>query len=120
MMLKAPARALSVMIYLGGIVAVSALFNIVLTLALFGASRMFAVVTNILVVIGLGGGSVLAWLGLREYRAFKGKVLPWVAIVFPTFIPILCLGGLPISIWAGLHWLKPEVVARRRLTQNQG
>jgi hypothetical protein len=116
-LLKGPTRALSIMIALGGLAAVMALFNIALTLALFGVDRMFAVVTNMLLVIMAGGGGVVAWFGLREFRAMKGTVLPWVAIVYPALVPICCLGGIPISIWAGRCWTSPAVLARRQSTQ---
>ena len=112
-LLQGPAGALSVMIYLGGVAAVMALVNVLLTVALFGVDRMFAVTTSILLLLFAGGGGVAAWFGLREYRQMKGTILPWVAIVYPALIPICCLGGLPISIWAGMRWSDPAVVARR-------
>ena len=118
-LLEGPTKALTIMIILGGVAAVMALFNIILTLALFGVDRMFAVNINLLLVVTAGGGGVAAWFGLREFRAMKGTVLPWVAIVYPALVPICCLGGIPISIWAGRCWMSPAVLARRQTNQAQ-
>jgi len=113
-LLQAPAKALFIMVCLGGSAAAMAFCNIFITVALFGFSRPFALVTNFLFLLFAGGGGVAAWFGWREYRAMKGTVLPWIAIVYPAVIPICCLGGIPISIWAARQWQSPAVLQRRK------
>jgi len=118
-LLQGPAKALFIMTCLGGTSAAMALFNIFITIALFGFTRPFALVTNVLYLVFAGGGAAAAWLGWREYRAMKGTVLPWVAIVYPSLIPICCLGGIPISIWAAKQWQSPAVVQRRQANKKR-
>ena len=48
-----------------------------------------------------GVGAVFAWFGLREFKQMRGDKLPWVAIIYPSVIPICCLAGIHISIWLG-------------------
>ena len=113
MALERPAKALLVMIGLGATSAVMALLNIVVTLALFGMSRPFAITTNFLLMMVAGVGGVFAWYGLREFKQMRGDKLPWVAIIYPSVIPICCLAGIPISIWAGRAWQSEPVLSRR-------
>ena len=113
MALERPAKALLVMIGLGGLSAVMALLNILVTVAFFGMSRPFAISTNFLLMMVAGVGGVLAWFGLREFKQMRGDKLPWVAIIYPSVIPICCLAGIPISIWAGRAWQSEPVRQRR-------
>ena len=36
-----------------------------------------------------GVGAVFAWFGLREFKQMRGDKLPWVAIIYPSVIPML-------------------------------
>ena len=113
-LISGPSRALFTMICLGGTASALAFFNILVTVALFGLNRPFALWTNALLVVFGGGGAVVAWLGLREYRQLRGSFLPWVAIIYPSLVPICCLGGIPVSIWAAMRWQSDPVLQRRR------
>ena len=117
--LERPAKALLVMIGLGGLSSVMALLNILVTVALFGMSRPFAVTTNFLLMMVAGVGAVFAWFGLREFKQMRGDKLPWVAIIYPSVIPICCLAGIPISIWAGRAWQSEAVLRRRAMNAQQ-
>ena len=112
-LLEKPAKALLVMICLGGASGVGALLNIVLTLALFGLERPFAVVTSFLTVMYAGVGGVFAWYGLREFREMRGDKLPWFAILYPALIPVCCFAGIPIAVWAARSWQSEPVLQRR-------
>jgi len=113
-LLRRPAAALRVMVTLNLLVAGMSLLNILVTLYMFRFDRMFAIATNILfilVALGVGGA---AWFGVRQYREGRGKVLPWVAIVYSGMVPICCLGGVPVAVWAGIRWMDPRVRALRQ------
>ena len=111
--LKRPAKALFVMICLGGTAALMAMINILVTIALFGLSRPFALTTNFLLMMVAGVDGVLAWFGLQQFRQMRGDKLPWVAIIYPSIVPVCCFAGIPISIWAGRAWQSDPVLRRR-------
>jgi hypothetical protein len=113
-MVNGPAKALSVMVYLGALASVFSLVNILVTIAIFQLDRMFALTTNILFVLLAGGGAAAAWFGVREYKQVKGKILPWFAIVYSALVPVCCFAGLPVAVWAAMRWNSPEVKAVRK------
>jgi hypothetical protein len=113
-LLRRPALALSLMTSLNLLAAGLALLNILVTLYMFRLDRMFAIGTNMLFILLTAGVGVAAWFGVRQYRAGQGKVLPWVAIVYSGLLPICCLGGVPVAVWAGIRWMDPRVRQLRR------
>ena len=116
-LLQAPSKALFIMVSLGLTAATLALLNVFITIALFGFSRPFALLTNMALIAWAGGGGAAAWYGWREYRSARGTILPWVAIVYPSLIPLCCFAGIPISIWAARQWQSPSVVQRRQINR---
>jgi hypothetical protein len=114
LILKGPAAALTIMVYLGALATVLSLVNILVTIAIFKLDRMFALTTNILFVLLAGAGAAAAWFGVREYKQMKGKVLPWFAIAYSALVPVCCFAGLPVAIWAAVKWSNPEVKAVRK------
>ncbi len=113
MLLRRPASALSTMVWLHGMAACCAVINIITTVAMFGGERKFAVAASLAFITFVGSATWFALEGVREYREGKGKVLPWVAIIYAGVIPVCCLGGLPVAIWAGMRWQDKRVRAFR-------
>ena len=114
LMVAGPAKALSVMVYLGVLASLLSLVNVLVTIAIFQLDRMFALTTNILFILLAGGGAAAAWFGVREYKQVKGKILPWFAIAYSALVPICCFAGLPVAVWAAMKWNSPEVKAVRK------
>jgi hypothetical protein len=115
--LNGPANALMAAIGIGGIGAALALLNILVTIALFGVDRMFAVITSMGFAAIASVGAVGAWFGVKQYKQMRGNALPWVAIIYPSILPICCFAGLPLSIWAAIRWQAPAVKAIRATRQ---
>ena len=115
--LHGPANALMAAIGVGGIGAALALLNILVTIALFGVDRMFAVITSMGFAAIASVGAAGAWFGVKQYKEMRGTSLPWVAIIYPSILPICCFAGLPLTIWAGMRWEAPAVKAIRRTRQ---
>jgi len=115
--LKGPANALMAAIGLGGIGAALALLNILVTIALFGLDRKFAVITSMGFAAIASVGAAGAWFGVKQYKEMRGNALPWVAIIYPSILPICCFAGLPLSLWAGIRWQAPAVKAIRATRQ---
>jgi len=111
--LNGPANALMAAIGIGGIGAALAILNILVTIAVFGVDRMFAVITSMGFAAIASVGAAGAWFGVKQYREMRGDALPWVAIIYPSILPICCFAGLPLSIWAGIRWEAPAVKAIR-------
>jgi len=111
--LARPARALTIMVGLGGLAAAMAALNVVVTLAVFQLDRMFAVASSSVFFLLVGTGAVASFFGVRQYKQAQGTVLPWVAITYAGLVPICCFAGAPVAIWAAIRWQKPEVKAIR-------
>ena len=118
-LIEGPAKAIFAMICMGGAAAVMAFLNIFVTIALFGFTRPFALVTSLFMVLFAGGGGVAAWFGWREYRSLRGSVMPWIAIVYPALVPLVCLGGIPVSIWAAKRWQSEAIMKRREINKRR-
>ena len=112
--MKGPTKALMAAIGVGGLTCIMALLNILVTIAVFGLDRPFALVTSTLFVMITATGGVAAWMGLKHIKAFDDDHLAWATIAYPAVIPVCCFVGLPLSIWAGLRWQSPAVKAIRR------
>jgi uncharacterized membrane protein YfcA len=113
-LLRRPAAALTTMTTLNLFAAGLSVLNILTTLYMFRLDRMFAIATNILFIIVTVGVGAAAWFGVRQYRRGTGKVLPWVAIVYSGLLPICCLAGVPVAVWAGIRWMDPRVTYLRQ------
>lgn len=70
-------------------------------LLLFGLHLMIALYCIL-------GGIVSHFLN-KEYRQIGNNIKSMFVIIFPATIPICCIGGVPISIWAFLIWNKKEI-----------
>ena len=98
--LERPAKALLVMIGLGGLLCDGAAQHpdhgrtVRHVTALCGDDQLPA---------DDGGrcGRSLRVVRTAQFKQMRGDKLPWVAIIYPSVIPICCLAGIPISIWAG-------------------
>lgn len=112
-LMQGPTKALMAAIGVGGLSCIMALLNILVTLAVFGLDRPFALVTSALFVIITAMGGVAAWMGLKHIREFNDDHLAWAAIAYPAVIPVCCFAGLPLSVWAGLRWQSTAVKAIR-------
>ena len=115
-LLSGPARAMSVMAILGALAGFTAMLNVVVTIAFFQFDRLFAIFSSGLFFMFAMSGAVASHFGIQQYRAAKGKVLPWVAIAYPAVMPICCFAGLPIAIWSAKRWMDPRVKAFRNTT----
>ncbi len=113
-LLKKPAAALSVMTSLNLFAAALSLLNILVTLYVFRLDRIFALITNVLFITVTISVGIAALQGVRQYRQGTGKVLPWIAIAYSGLLPLCCLAGVPVAIWAGIRWMDPRVTALRQ------
>jgi hypothetical protein len=112
-LLSRPARALTIMMGLGGLAASMAALNVVVTLAVFQLDRMFAVASSSVFFMVVGTGAVASFFGVRQYQKAQGSILPWVSILYAAVVPICCFLGVPIAIWAALRWRDPRVKSIR-------
>jgi hypothetical protein len=112
-LMKRPTQLLFGAIGLGALTSLAAVLNILVTIAVFGIDRPFALVTSFLFVVITTAGAVGAWLGMKKIQQFQDSPLAWVAIAYPAVIPVCCLPGLSLSIWAGLRWQSNAVQAIR-------
>jgi hypothetical protein len=111
--MKGPTQAIMVAIAAGALCVAGAMLNILVTVAVFGLDRPFALFSSFVVVGFVSSGAVGAWYGLKHLEQMKESPLAWVAIAFPALIPVCCFAGLPVSIWAGMRWQSPAVRALR-------
>jgi len=112
-LLQRPANALSTMVWVHGMAACCAVINIISTVVMFGGDRKFAAASSFVFILYVGGMTWVARKGIAEYREARGKVLPWVAIAYAGLVPVCCLGGLPVAIWAAIRWQDKRVKAIR-------
>ena len=108
-----PTNALMAAIGVGGVATVAAVLNILITLVAFGFDRPFALVTSLLFIAANSALATGAWAGLRRLKAFEDHPLAWLTIAYPAFIPVCCIAGIPLSVWAGMRWQSPAVRAIR-------
>jgi len=112
-MLDRPGAALSTMVWMHGIAACCAAVNIITTVALFGMKRPFALITSTVFILFVVGMTSIANRGITQYKECRGRLLPWVAIVYAGVVPVCFIGGLPVAVWAGMRWRDPRVKALR-------
>lgn len=96
---------------LGGL----AFLNALITVYFYGTSRGFALVTSVIYAGLMVGGAILAGRGLERYREVRPHWTVFFLFAYAALAAPCCLVGLPLSIWAILVWLKPEVKAGRIL-----
>jgi hypothetical protein len=110
---KRPGTALMVVAGLGMLQAFLWFINGISVLAFYLEDSAPALIFSLGSAVLLLMGSGVAMLGAWQYRSLKGGPLPLVAIAFAAVVPICCLGGVPVAVWATLTWRDPMVKRAR-------
>ena len=110
---EAPAIWLNVMCYAGIGIGVLGLLNAVYTVYAFGSRQLFAVGFSLAWTILLMGGGFEALSGVKRYKAIRPGWQVWFSLIYCAFIPLCCVAGLPLAVWATVVWTSAEVKAGR-------
>ena len=66
-------------------------------------------VFSVMLAGGLMLGGAASLFGAYQLRTMKGKILPHWAILYSAFLPVCCVFGLPIAVWAFMSTRDPAV-----------
>lgn len=111
---KAPAAALRAMSIAGMAFGFFWFVNIVVTLYFFGLDRLGAVLFSLVAGTLLLMTAGIAFWCAGKYKDLAKGPLPWVAIAWCALVPLCCIPGIPVAIWAAWAWTRPAV--QRSLT----
>lgn len=92
---------------------VISLLNVLVTVYFFGTNRMVQTVGWFVFGGALIGLGLLSRKGLARYREVRDHWTVYLMLAYVALTPVCCLWGLPLSVWALLVWIKPEVRAGR-------
>ena len=112
--LKGPAIALMVISGLGLLQGLLWIINAFVTIWVFGIDRPFAVLFSFVLGLLVMVGGAVSLYGARKLLAAERSVLVYAPMIYAALLPICCLPGLPISIWALLRWRDPMVREARK------
>ena len=121
--LENPAKALNMAAFTGIIFGVAEFVNSVLIFIKISSGSMvipdkghYFILFSLHLMIALYSifGGIVSYLFNLEYRQIGNKYKAMFTIVYPSTVPLCCLGGIPITIWSFLIWNKPEVKALRK------
>jgi hypothetical protein len=108
----APGNAMLLIAALGGAQSLMWVFNGVTVLVKYrdsiGALFVSIFFAGILMI-----GALAAGAGAWQYRKAQGSFLPYVAMLYSMCVPVCCLAGVPVAIWAFMRWQDPMVKAAR-------
>ncbi len=106
-------NGLSVVAGLGMFQALLWFLNGLSVVAFYLEDSLFALFFSMLASVGLFVGGAVAMWGAWKYRKLEGGPLPLVAMAYAVVVPICCLGGVPVTVWAALTWRDPMVKRAR-------
>ena len=120
--LQSPARALLISAYVGIAFGIAEFVNSVLIFMKINSGSMvipdkghYFLLFGLHLTISLYcifGGIVSHFLN-KEYRQIGNNIKAICVIIFPATIPVCCISGIPISIWAFWIWNKRDVKSLR-------
>ena len=122
-LLENPAKALEISSYAGMLFGVAEFVNSVLIFMKLMSGNMvvpskpyyftlFAVHMAISLYCIAGGGA--AYFFSKEYKQIGSRYKAMFAMIYPSTIPICCITGIPITLWAFFIWNKPEIKALQK------
>ncbi len=81
--------------------------------AIYEYQELVSGAVSVVLSLGLIMGGVLSLLGAWQLRTIKGKVLPLWSMIYVALIPICCVFGIPVTMWAVRAWRDPSVASLR-------
>jgi hypothetical protein len=104
-----PGMALMALAGLGIFQALLWFINALSVVAFYLEDSLFALAFSLFASVMLLMGGAVAMLGGFHYRKLRKGPLPLVAIAYAAVVPMCCVFGIPVAVWAAITWRDPMV-----------
>lgn len=108
-----PGSALMLLAGLGMAQALLWFINAITVIVYYLDDSLFALFFSLFAALTLLASGAVAMLGGYRYRKLAKGPLPIIAMVYAAVVPVCCLAGIPVAIWAAFTLQDPMVKQAR-------